>query len=111
MHGGRGGRADGHAGALRRLIHPQSRFMQGAPPLPPAPPWRGGKLTDARWRGAGAVMVAQSGVLLLYTAVIVPIQLFLWNYEDPCNTFPTLYFDLFVDLFFLVPKAHAHTCV
>jgi hypothetical protein len=49
-------------------------------------------------------MVAQSGVLLLYTAVIVPIQLFLWNYEDPCNTFPNLYFDLYVDLFFMVSK-------
>jgi hypothetical protein len=55
-------------------------------------------------RGAGAGMVAQSGALLLYTAVIVPIQLFLWSYDDPCNTFPTLYFDIYVDLFFLVRR-------
>ncbi len=47
-------------------------------------------------------MIAISGVSLLYTAIIVPIQLFLWNYEDPCNIFPTLYLDLIVDLFFLV---------
>ncbi len=81
-----------------RLIHPQSRFMQGAPAPVRHEPIARPRLTS--W--AGAVMVAQSGVLLLYTAVIVPIQLFLWNYEDPCNTFPTLFFDLYVDLFFLV---------
>ncbi len=50
-------------------------------------------------------MIATSGVSLLYTAVVVPIQLFLWSYEDPCNIFPTLYLDLFVDLFFLVHPA------
>jgi hypothetical protein len=44
-------------------------------------------------------MVALSGVFLLYTAGIVPVQLFLWNYDDACRAFPTLYFDLLVDIF------------
>ncbi len=52
-------------------------------------------------------MIASSGVFLLYTAVVAPIQLFLWNYDDPCNIFPTLYLDLVVDLFFLVDPLHA----
>jgi hypothetical protein len=43
-----------------------------------------------------------SGALLLYTAIIVPVQILMWNYEDPCVMFPTLYFDLLVDLFFMV---------
>jgi hypothetical protein len=47
-------------------------------------------------------MMLTSACLLLYTALIVPIQICLWDYEDPCNKFPTLYFDVFVDLFFLV---------
>ena len=52
-------------------------------------------------------MIASSGTFLLYTAVVAPIQLFLWNYDDPCNIFPTLYLDLVVDLFFLVdPRPH-----
>jgi len=42
-----------------------------------------------------------SGLLLLYTAVVAPVQICMWNYEDPCNKFPTLYFDVFVDAFFL----------
>jgi len=41
--------------------------------------------------------------LLLYTAVIAPVQICLWNYDDdPCNRFPTLYFDVVVDLFFVL---------
>jgi hypothetical protein len=40
--------------------------------------------------------------LLLYTAVIVPVQICLWNYDDPCRAFPTLHFDVIVDSFFLV---------
>jgi hypothetical protein len=52
-------------------------------------------------------MIALSGVFLLYTAVVAPIQLFLWNYDDPCSIFPTLYLDLVVDLFFLVDSLHA----
>ncbi len=28
--------------------------------------------------------------------------MFLWDYSDPCNTFPTLFFDLAVDAFFMV---------
>ena len=43
-------------------------------------------------------------VLLFYTAVIVSVQLFMWNYDDQCNMFPTLYFDMFVDLFFMVSQ-------
>jgi hypothetical protein len=44
-----------------------------------------------------------SGASLLYTAVVVPAQIFLWDYNEPCNTFPTLTFDVAVDSFFLVP--------
>ena len=29
-------------------------------------------------------------------------QICLWDYDDPCNKFPTLYFDVLVDCFFLV---------
>ena len=45
-----------------------------------------------------------SAILLLYTAVIVPVQICMWNYDDPCNIFPTLYFDVIVDCFFLVQR-------
>ena len=47
-------------------------------------------------------MTMVSAILLLYTAVIVPVQICMWNYDDPCNIFPTLYFDVIVDCFFLV---------
>ena len=47
-------------------------------------------------------MLFCSAALLLYTAVIVPVQICLWTYDDPCNTFPTLYFDAVVDTFFMV---------
>jgi hypothetical protein len=44
-----------------------------------------------------------SGVFLLYTAVVAPVQIFLWDFDEAeCKTFPTLYFDLFVDAFFIV---------
>jgi hypothetical protein len=59
-----------------RLIHPQSRFMQG--------------------------MMVMSTSLLVYTAIIVPVQLCIWTYDDPCIIFPTLPFDIAVDAFFLV---------
>jgi hypothetical protein len=50
-----------------------------------------------------AGLVFLSGLLLLYTAVAAPVQIFLWEFNDiECNAFPTLYFDLFVDVFFLV---------
>jgi hypothetical protein len=49
-----------------------------------------------------AGMLFVSALLLLYTAVIAPAQIFLWDSSDPCNKFPTLYFDVFVDSFFLV---------
>jgi hypothetical protein len=43
-----------------------------------------------------------SGALLLYTALVVPIQILVWDYSDPCNKFPTLFFDVVADSFFLV---------
>ena len=43
-----------------------------------------------------------SALLLLYTSVIVPVQILIWNYDDPCVMFPTLFFDMFVDVFFVV---------
>jgi hypothetical protein len=43
-----------------------------------------------------------SGCLLIYTAMVAPVQLCLWDYDNPCNKFPTLYFDVFVDIYFLV---------
>jgi hypothetical protein len=43
-----------------------------------------------------------NGLFLLYTAIIVPVQICVWDYNDPCNKFPTLEFDLLVDTFFLV---------
>jgi hypothetical protein len=49
-----------------------------------------------------AVMLFMSGALLLYTAITVPVQICLWSYDDPCNRFVTLYFDVAVDSFFLV---------
>ncbi len=45
------------------------------------------------------------GVLLLYTAVVVPVQICMWDYDDPCNAFPTLRIDVFVDAFFMVRGA------
>jgi len=58
-----------------RLIHPLSPFMQGE--------------------------VLVCGLLLLYTAIVAPVQICMWAYDDPCNRFPTLEFDVFVDSFFL----------
>ncbi len=43
-----------------------------------------------------------SAMLLFYTAIIAPVQICFWNYDDPCNKFPTLYFDVYVDSFFVV---------
>jgi hypothetical protein len=56
-------------------------------------------LTEKR---RAAVMLFLSGAFLFYTATIVPVQLCLWTYDDPCNIFPTLQFDVIVDTFFLV---------
>ena len=47
-------------------------------------------------------MLFASGTSLVYTAMVVPVQIFLWDNSEPCNMFPTLYFDLVVDTFFLV---------
>jgi hypothetical protein len=52
-------------------------------------------------------MLFASGVMLLYTAVIAPIQILMWDTDtsDQCKIFPTLYFDAFVDLFFMVAQS------
>ena len=50
-----------------------------------------------------AAIVVLSGTFLLYTAVIAPAQIFLWESdEEECKVFPTLYIDLCVDAFFIV---------
>jgi hypothetical protein len=49
-----------------------------------------------------AGMLFISGSLLFYTAMVVPVQIFMWDYSDPCTMFPTLYFDVLVDTFFMV---------
>ena len=40
--------------------------------------------------------------MLAYSAAIVPVQLSFWEQIDICTAQPTLYFDVFVDSFFLV---------
>ena len=45
-------------------------------------------------------------MFLPYTAVIVPVQICLWDYSNSCNKFPTLYFDVLVDAFFKPKEAH-----
>ena len=47
-------------------------------------------------------MLFVSGMFLLYTAIVVPVQMFMWDYTDPCHTFPTLFADVFIDSYFLV---------
>jgi len=50
-----------------------------------------------------AAMVFLSGTFLFYTAVIAPAQIFLWESDETeCKFFPTLYFDLCVDTFFMI---------
>ena len=55
-------------------------------------------------------MLLISGFALLYTAVVVPAQIFIWDYANPCNTFPTLYFDILVDIFFIVSCFFQYLC-
>ena len=43
-----------------------------------------------------------SAMMLVYSAFMVPVQLTFWNVDDPCWVYPTLYFDMFLDIFFLV---------
>ena len=45
-----------------------------------------------------------NAVVLFYSAAIVPVQLSFWESEDICYVPPTIYFDVFVDSFFLVTK-------
>ena len=49
-------------------------------------------------------MLVTSTLLILYTAVVVPVQICMWDYDDPCTMFPTLPFDVIVDCFFLVSR-------
>ncbi len=63
--------------------------MQTAAPLP-----------SSASQLAGQLLI--SGLLLLYTALLSPVQVCMWDYSDPCNTFPTLGFDVFIDCFFVV---------
>jgi hypothetical protein len=50
-----------------------------------------------------AVLLFVSGTFLLYTVIMAPVQIFVWEFnETECNLFPTLYFDMFVDMFFMV---------
>mmetsp|Transcript_37941 Transcript_37941/g.100971 ORF Transcript_37941/g.100971 Transcript_37941/m.100971 type:complete len:431 (+) Transcript_37941:34-1326(+) len=58
-----------------RIIHPSSPFMIG--------------------------YILLSGLVLLYTAAVVPVQQFMWSNDDPCIKFPTLEFDVAVDFFFI----------
>ena len=41
------------------------------------------------WRGA-AGMTAVSALLLVYSGLMVPIQLSLWLSDDPCSLYPTV---------------------
>ena len=61
----------------------------------------GGNVSHVFGSETAGTMLA-SGFLLLYSAMVVPVQLCMWDYDDPCNKFPTLYFDVFVDIFFMV---------
>ncbi len=49
-----------------------------------------------------AAKVVLTGVLLVYSSLIVPVQLSFWMKDDPCFVVPTLTLDVFVDFFFLV---------
>jgi hypothetical protein len=47
-------------------------------------------------------MLFISGVFLLYSSIVVPFQIFMWDYSDACNLFPTLLLDVGIDTFFMV---------
>jgi hypothetical protein len=56
-----------------------------------------------------AAILFISGVLLLYTVIMAPVQIFVWEFdEDECNVFPTMYFDICVDIFFMVKFSFDH---
>ncbi len=55
-----------------------------------------------RVRAVAAGMLIAYALSLVYTSIVVPVQLCMWTYDDPCNRFPTLYFDILVDTFFMV---------
>ncbi len=47
-------------------------------------------------------MQVVSGLFLAYTAVMVPVQICLWDSDEPCFVFPTIEFDVTADAFFIV---------
>ena len=55
-----------------------------------------------RERDVAAGTLIAYALSLVYTSIVVPVQLCMWTYDDPCNRFPTLYFDILVDTFFVV---------
>jgi hypothetical protein len=52
-----------------------------------------------------AAMLFISGVFLLYSSVVVPFQIFMWDYSDACHLFPTLLLDVGIDTFFMVRQS------
>ncbi len=95
-----------------RAIHPASPFMAGVvatrgPCHHPPPPCRPSRLTRPR----RAVIEFTSAMLLVYCIGVVPVQLSFWANLGSCQRVPTMEFDMFVDLFFLVPilsSPHTH---
>jgi hypothetical protein len=54
-------------------------------------------------------MLFISGIFLLYSSVVVPFQIFMWDNSeaaDECHLFPTLLLDVGIDTFFM---ARQHT--
>ena len=45
-----------------------------------------------------------SSTLLVYCICVVPFQLSFWSDLGTCELVPTMYFDMFVDLFFAVSR-------
>lgn len=51
--------------------------------------------------GDGVVVEFTSAMLLVYCIGVVPIQLSFWSNLTTCQRVPTMFFDMFVDLFFM----------
>ena len=47
---------------------------------------------------AGLLLI--SALLLIYTALVVPVQIFLWDYSDACNRFHNFFIDPWIEQFF-----------
>jgi hypothetical protein len=57
---------------------------------------------SADWCFSSPAKLLLNAGFLVYTALVVPVQLSFWRDEDVCDPFPTLYFDVIIDTFFLV---------